>query len=160
MSTTLELTQDLMARNSVTPTDAGCQDVMGARLKALGFEVETLRYGNVDNLWAKRRGDGSRGGADPSPVICFAGHTDVVPTGPLEEWRSNPFEPTIRDGMLFGRGGQKQCFLEHLNTSCGVGWKNMTIMFQKCFMHGRLASPLPRPYKEAPCRRPWNSPAT
>ncbi len=104
MSATLELTQDLMARNSVTPTDAGCQDVMGQRLQALGFTVENLRYGNVDNLWAKRRGDGSTAGADPSPVVCFAGHTDVVPTGPLEEWRSNPFVPTIRDGVLYGRG--------------------------------------------------------
>jgi succinyl-diaminopimelate desuccinylase len=104
MSATLELTRDLMARNSVTPTDAGCQDVMGQRLQALGFTVENLRYGNVDNLWAKRRGDGRTDGADPSPVICFAGHTDVVPTGPLEEWRSNPFVPTIRDGVLYGRG--------------------------------------------------------
>jgi succinyl-diaminopimelate desuccinylase len=77
---------------------------MGQRLQALGFTVENLRYGNVDNLWAKRRGDGRAGGADPSPVICFAGHTDVVPTGPLEEWRSNPFVPTIRDGVLYGRG--------------------------------------------------------
>ncbi|MFM8586358.1 MAG: succinyl-diaminopimelate desuccinylase [Gammaproteobacteria bacterium] len=104
MSATLELTQDLMARNSVTPTDAGCQEVMGQRLQALGFTVENLRYGNVDNLWAKRRGDGRTGGDDPSPVVCFAGHTDVVPTGPLEEWRSNPFVPTIRDGVLYGRG--------------------------------------------------------
>ncbi|MBM4215009.1 MAG: succinyl-diaminopimelate desuccinylase [Gammaproteobacteria bacterium] len=104
MSATLELTQDLMARNSVTPTDAGCQEVMGQRLQALGFTVENLRYGNVDNLWAKRRGDGHTGGDDPSPVVCFAGHTDVVPTGPLEEWRSNPFVPTIRDGVLYGRG--------------------------------------------------------
>jgi succinyl-diaminopimelate desuccinylase len=77
---------------------------MGQRLQALGFTVENLRYGNVDNLWAKRRGDGRTGGADPSPVICFAGHTDVVPTGPLEEWRSNPFVPTLRDGVLYGRG--------------------------------------------------------
>ena len=104
MSATLALTQDLMARNSVTPTDAGCQDVMGQRLRAIGFTVENLRYGNVDNLWAKRRGDGRSDGADPSPVVCFAGHTDVVPTGPLEEWRSNPFTPTIRDGVLYGRG--------------------------------------------------------
>jgi len=104
MSATLALTQDLMARNSVTPTDAGCQEVMGQRLRALGFTVENLRYGSVDNLWAKRRGDGRKDGADPSPVVCFAGHTDVVPTGPLEEWRSNPFTPTIRDGVLYGRG--------------------------------------------------------
>ena len=64
--------------------------------RGLGFEVERLRYGNVDNLWA-RRGSGG-------PLLCFAGHTDVVPTGPLEEWRSDPFKPTIRDGMLYGRG--------------------------------------------------------
>ena len=96
MSATLELTQDLIARNSVTPTDAGCQDVMARRLAALGFEVELLRYGNVDNLWATRGGSG--------PVLCFAGHTDVVPTGPLEEWRTDPFTPTIRDGVLYGRG--------------------------------------------------------
>jgi succinyl-diaminopimelate desuccinylase len=96
MSTTLELTQDLIGRNSVTPVDAGCQQVMGDRLTAVGFQVESLRYGNVENLWATR-GTGT-------PTVCFAGHTDVVPTGPLEEWRSDPFKPVIRDGMLFGRG--------------------------------------------------------
>ncbi|MGA0735235.1 MAG: M20/M25/M40 family metallo-hydrolase, partial [Steroidobacteraceae bacterium] len=96
MSATLELTQDLIARNSVTPVDAGCQQVMGDRLAALGFKVESLRYGNVDNLWATR--------GTESPTVCFAGHTDVVPTGPLEEWRSDPFKPVIKDGMLFGRG--------------------------------------------------------
>ena len=96
MSQTLELTQDLIARNSVTPADAGCQQVMADRLAALGFTIEHLRYGNVENLWAKR---GTAG-----PVLCFAGHTDVVPTGPLEEWRTNPFVPSIRDGVLYGRG--------------------------------------------------------
>src|SRR5690606_34722923 len=96
MSATLELTQQLMALQSVTPTDAGCQDIMASRLQALGFDVERLRYGPVENLWA-RRGTGE-------PVFCFAGHTDVVPTGPLEEWRSHPFTPTIRDGLLYGRG--------------------------------------------------------
>lgn len=96
MSSTLDLTQDLIARNSVTPADSGCQEVMCRRLAALGFTIEPLRYGNVDNFWAKR-GDGG-------PVLCFAGHTDVVPTGPLEEWRTNPFVPTIRDGVLYGRG--------------------------------------------------------
>jgi len=98
MSATLELTQDLIARNSVTPADAGCQEVMGRRLAALGFEVESLRFGSVENLWAKRHG------GEPGSVVCFAGHTDVVPTGPLEEWRTNPFVPTIRDGVLIGRG--------------------------------------------------------
>jgi succinyl-diaminopimelate desuccinylase len=96
MSRTLDLTLDLMARVSVTPADGGCQDVMTARLAALGFAVEKLTYGNVENFWARR---GSTG-----PVLCFAGHTDVVPTGPLEEWRTKPFEPTVRDGVLFGRG--------------------------------------------------------
>jgi succinyl-diaminopimelate desuccinylase len=96
MSRTLDLTLDLMARASVTPADGGCQEVMSARLAALGFAVEKLSYGNVENFWA-RRGSGA-------PVLCFAGHTDVVPTGPLEEWRTKPFEPTIHDGVLFGRG--------------------------------------------------------
>ncbi|MBX5462725.1 MAG: succinyl-diaminopimelate desuccinylase [Steroidobacteraceae bacterium] len=96
MSPTLELTQDLIARRSVTPADEGCQDVMAARLQAVGFTVERLRYGLVDNLWARRGTSG--------PVLCFAGHTDVVPTGPLEEWRSDPFVPVVRDGILYGRG--------------------------------------------------------
>ncbi len=96
MSDTLDLTFDLMSRPSVTPADGGCQQVMAARLAAAGFAVEPLRYGVVENFWAKR---GSGG-----PVFCFAGHTDVVPTGPLEEWSSDPFRPEIRDGMLYGRG--------------------------------------------------------
>ena len=96
MSATLALTQNLMARISLTPADGGCQQVMAERLSAVGFTIENLRYGSVDNLWAVR-GKGQ-------PVLCFAGHTDVVPTGPLEEWHSNPFEPEIRDGLLYGRG--------------------------------------------------------
>ena len=96
MSRTLDLTVDLMGRASVTPADEGCQAVMIARLAALGFQVEKLSYGNVENFWARR------GAA--APVLCFAGHTDVVPTGPLEEWRTRPFEPTLREGMLYGRG--------------------------------------------------------
>jgi succinyl-diaminopimelate desuccinylase len=96
MSATLALTEELISRPSVTPADEGCQELLAARLQALGFQVERLRYGNVDNLWA-RRGRGT-------PVLCFAGHTDVVPTGPLEEWRSDPFRPTVRDGLLYGRG--------------------------------------------------------
>ena len=96
MTTTLELTQNLMARPSVTPADAGCQEVMIERLSGLGFQIERMRFGSVDNFWA------THGTAEP--VFCFAGHTDVVPPGPLEEWASNPFEPTIRDGMLYGRG--------------------------------------------------------
>jgi succinyl-diaminopimelate desuccinylase len=96
MSQTLELTQNLMARRSVTPADEGCQAVMTGRLAALGFKIEPLRYGNVENFWATH-GSGS-------PLFCFAGHTDVVPTGPLEEWRTDPFVPTVRDGILYGRG--------------------------------------------------------
>jgi succinyl-diaminopimelate desuccinylase len=96
MSGTLALAQDLMSRNSVTPADAGCQEVMAKRLAAAGFAVEPMPYGNVENLWATR---GSGG-----PVFCFAGHTDVVPTGPLEEWRTDPFSPVIKDGVLYGRG--------------------------------------------------------
>jgi succinyl-diaminopimelate desuccinylase len=96
MSNTLQLTQELIARQSVSPADGGCQPLMIGRLEAVGFSVERLRFGAVDNFWAKR---GSGG-----PVFCFAGHTDVVPSGPLEEWRSNPFEPVIRDGLLYGRG--------------------------------------------------------
>ncbi|MGA8709044.1 MAG: succinyl-diaminopimelate desuccinylase [Steroidobacteraceae bacterium] len=96
MSTTLQLTQELIARASVTPADEGCQELLAQRLLGAGFEVEKLRYGNVDNFWARH----GRGG----PVLCFAGHTDVVPTGPLEEWHSDPFKPTIRDGLLYGRG--------------------------------------------------------
>jgi succinyl-diaminopimelate desuccinylase len=96
MKGTLELTCDLMARASVSPTDGGCQALMSERLRALGFNIENLRFGNVDNLWARRGAEG--------PVFCFAGHTDVVPPGPLEEWKSDPFEPSVRDGMLYGRG--------------------------------------------------------
>jgi succinyl-diaminopimelate desuccinylase len=96
MPNTLALTCDLMSRASVSPIDEGCQALMGERLAALGFRVENLRFGNVDNFWA-RRGSGA-------PLFCFAGHTDVVPPGPLEEWHSDPFTPVIRDGVLYGRG--------------------------------------------------------
>ena len=96
MSPVLELAENLIARRSVTPADEGCQQVIGERLATLGFSVEALRYGNVDNLWARRGKTG--------PVFCFAGHTDVVPTGPLEEWRSDPFQPMLREGFLYGRG--------------------------------------------------------
>jgi len=96
LSNTLQLTQELISRQSVSPTDGGCQALMIGRLQALGFEVETLRFGPVDNFWAKR-GSGA-------PVFCFAGHTDVVPSGPLDEWHSDPFQPVIKDGVLYGRG--------------------------------------------------------
>ena len=96
MSKTLDLTCDLIARPSVTPEDHGCQALMASRLAAVGFRTETLQFGSVTNLWARR--------GDAGPLLCFAGHTDVVPTGPLEEWRSDPFAPVIRDGVLYGRG--------------------------------------------------------
>ncbi len=96
MSQTLDLAIALIQRASVTPEDAGCQDLMMQRLAKLGFREERLRFGEVDNLWARR--------GDKGPVFCFAGHTDVVPTGPLEDWHSPPFQPEIRDGMLYGRG--------------------------------------------------------
>ena len=97
MSATLELTKELIRRKSITPDDAGCQDLLAKRLAHAGFTVERMRSGSVDNLWALRRGG-------PGPVLCFAGHTDVVPAGPAEKWHSDPFEPVVRDGHLFGRG--------------------------------------------------------
>jgi succinyl-diaminopimelate desuccinylase len=93
---TLRLTEELIARASVSPTDGGCQALMIERLRAIGFQVEQMRFGPVDNFWATH----GRGG----PVFCFAGHTDVVPPGPLDEWQSDPFVPVIRDGLLYGRG--------------------------------------------------------
>ena len=95
-SGTLALTQQLIERQSVSPADEGCQALLIERLRPLGFDVENLRVGPVDNFWAKK----GRGG----PVFCFAGHTDVVPTGPVDEWRCDPFKPEIHDGLLYGRG--------------------------------------------------------
>ncbi|MGH8136098.1 MAG: succinyl-diaminopimelate desuccinylase [Steroidobacteraceae bacterium] len=97
MSTALELTRQLLSRASVSPVDGGCQELLIARLEPLGFTIERLRFGDVDNFWALRK-------AGEGPVFCFAGHTDVVPPGPLENWKSGPFEPVVRDGCLFGRG--------------------------------------------------------
>ncbi len=96
MPEALELAKELIARKSVTPEDGGCQEVIAKRLARAGFRCEPMKFGEVSNLWA-RRGAGH-------PVVCFAGHTDVVPTGPLGEWHSDPFVPTIRDGKLYGRG--------------------------------------------------------
>ncbi|MDH5352942.1 MAG: succinyl-diaminopimelate desuccinylase [Gammaproteobacteria bacterium] len=95
-SATLELAKALIGRPSVTPDDAGCQAMLVQRLSTIGFECETLQFGEVTNLWARR--------GKASPVLAFAGHTDVVPTGPLEDWQSDPFIPEIRDGYLYGRG--------------------------------------------------------
>jgi len=92
----LELARALIGRRSVTPADGGCQALVAQRLEAAGFACEHLRYGEVANLWA-RRGSGR-------PLVCFAGHTDVVPPGPLEQWHSDPFDPALRDGRLYGRG--------------------------------------------------------
>jgi succinyl-diaminopimelate desuccinylase len=96
MSEVLDLTCDLIRRRSVTPEDAGCLQLIGGRLTSAGFRVEHLRYGEVDNLWAVH---GTAG-----PTLIFLGHTDVVPSGPEATWQSPPFEPTIRDGRLYGRG--------------------------------------------------------
>jgi succinyl-diaminopimelate desuccinylase len=93
---TIDLLCDLIRRRSITPDDAGCQDLMRSRLEAAGFSCESLPFNDVSNLWA-RRGTGS-------PVFCFAGHTDVVPPGDESEWHSDPFEPVFRDGMLYARG--------------------------------------------------------
>ena len=96
MSAALELTLELMRRASVSPEDQGCLDVIGERLAAIGFDNERLPFGPVDNLWSRR--------GRAAPVLCFAGHTDVVPAGPREDWASDPFVPQIRDGRLYGRG--------------------------------------------------------
>jgi len=96
MSETLKLTEALIRRRSITPEDAGCLDLIVERLAPLGFSAEWLDFGQTRNLWLRRGGSG--------PLFVFLGHTDVVPPGPLENWTSPPFEPTIRDGKLYGRG--------------------------------------------------------
>ncbi len=95
-SASLALTQELIRRPSVSPEDQGCLQVIGERLSALGFRIERMPFGPVENLWALH--------GDEAPLLCFAGHTDVVPTGPREEWHTDPFEPVVRDGVLYGRG--------------------------------------------------------
>ena len=106
MSKTLDLAKDLISRQSNTPLDAGCQELMISRLEPLGFNVERMRFGDVDNFYARR---GTTG-----PLLVFAGHTDVVPTGPVDKWHTPPFEPTIKDGMLYGRGAAD------MKTSCAA----------------------------------------
>ena len=108
LSPTVELARDLIRQNSVTPHDKGCQAMLTSRLNAIGFSCEQLDFEDVSNLWAKR--------GDNSPILVFAGHTDVVPTGPLEEWKYAPFDGEIHDGMLHGRGaadmkGSIACFI-------------------------------------------------
>jgi succinyl-diaminopimelate desuccinylase len=101
MSDVVELARALISRPSVTPQDAGCQDLVAARLEAVGFACERLRLGEVDNLWATH---GPLDGNDAGPVLVLLGHTDVVPPGPRQAWASDPFAPEIRDGVLYGRG--------------------------------------------------------
>ena len=96
MTPTLELTRQLISRPSVTPDDEGCQQLIAERLQGLGFEVSHLRFGDVDNLWARR--------GDAQPLFVFAGHTDVVPPGPVEQWQYDPFIPTVSGRTLYGRG--------------------------------------------------------
>jgi len=96
ISPTLDLARELIARRSGTPDDAGCQEILVARLEPLGFRCEKTSVNGVSNLWARR--------GDARPLLCFAGHTDVVPSGPIESWHSDPFVPTVRDGFLYGRG--------------------------------------------------------
>ena len=93
---TVALARELIARCSPTPLDNGCQEILINRLQQAGFAIEKMRCGEVDNLWARR---GTR-----APLLCFAGHTDVVPTGPVEKWESDPFNPEIRHDRLYGRG--------------------------------------------------------
>ncbi len=92
----IDLLYELLRKRSVTPDDAGCQDLMAARLERMGFVSETMQFGDVTNLWARR--------GETGPVLCFAGHTDVVPPGDVNEWSSDPFEPEIRAGQLYARG--------------------------------------------------------
>ncbi len=95
-SDTFTLATELIANQSVTPQDGGCQPLIAQRLARIGFLAEPMRFGEVDNLWIRR--------GDSAPLLCFAGHTDVVPPGPLNAWTSDPFEPQLRDGHLYGRG--------------------------------------------------------
>ncbi|PVZ86500.1 succinyl-diaminopimelate desuccinylase [Serratia sp. S1B] len=95
-SETLDLSLELLRQPSVTPVDHNCQTIMAERLAKAGFHIEPMRFGEVDNLWARR--------GTTEPVFCFAGHTDVVPTGNLEDWKTQPFQPEIKDGKLYGRG--------------------------------------------------------
>ena len=96
MSDTLNLTLALLKKQSLTPNDAGCMDLMAEYLQERGFKIEWMNFGETRNMWARKGSE--------APLFCFAGHTDVVPTGPLEEWSTPPFEPTIKDGLVYARG--------------------------------------------------------
>ena len=96
MTETLELVKNLIRRESVTPNDAGCLDLLAARLTPLGFVDERLNFDDTENMWLRR--------GNAKPLFVFLGHTDVVPVGALHLWESAPFEPTVRDGQLYGRG--------------------------------------------------------
>ncbi len=96
MNKTLELAKSLISRPSVTPNDNGCQAIMIDRLEKIGFKIHPLKFGDVDNFWATH--------GDTGPIFSFAGHTDVVPAGDDDAWKTPPFEPTVKDGLLFGRG--------------------------------------------------------
>ena len=106
MTKTLKLAKDLISRQSNTPLDAGCQELMIRRLEPLGFKIERMRFDDVDNFYARK--------GTSAPLLVFAGHTDVVPTGPVDQWHTPPFEPTIKDGMLYGRGAAD------MKTSCAA----------------------------------------
>ncbi|MCZ6476265.1 MAG: succinyl-diaminopimelate desuccinylase, partial [Gammaproteobacteria bacterium] len=108
----VELARALIRRPSVTPDDHGCQQLLAERLEEMGFKIEALRFGDVDNLWARR--------GSPAPVLCFAGHTDVVPPGPREQWRVDPFAAEIRDGKLVARGAaDMKASLAAMISACG-----------------------------------------
>lgn len=112
-SKTLQLSYDLLQRQSVTPEDLGCQALMIQRLKALGFEITELNFEDVSNFWAVLTGD------QPGPTFVFAGHTDVVPTGDPKQWQSPPFKPEVRDGYLYGRGvADMKCALAAMICAC------------------------------------------
>jgi succinyl-diaminopimelate desuccinylase len=138
MPRTLRLAEELISRASVTPDDAGCLDIIMARLQPLGFVCELIESGpedgRVKNLWAKRLATSDRA-ARPGKLFVFAGHTDVVPTGPLEQWQSNPFTPSHRDGRLYGRGSSdmkaslaafvvaaEEFLLDHPNPALSLGF--------------------------------------